>query len=163
MPTAFSPFPPVPARGFHTTDGGCVWLPFFGGQRPGPWAACPACGVPAGGSFAPVAMQTQPLVIPAPSPRPRAALWPWVRGCRVGVFWPCCFSFALCLGFTSYLQGRGAVRLTASAAARFYCSARRSEVFGWSVGSFWQFCSLGQAPLFCAGWLRGNHKPPGEV
>lgn len=29
-----------------------------------------------------------------------------------------------------------------------------------AVGIFGQLCSLGQAPLFGAGWLWGNHNPP---
>lgn len=100
VPTAFSPFLPMPALGFSCHG----WGPrfgflFSGGERAGPWAACPAC------SFTPVAMQTQPLVIPAPSPRPPAAPWPWVWGVGWGWFWPCCFSCALCLGFTSYPRG----------------------------------------------------------
>lgn len=60
------PSHPCQLWGFHATDGGRVLASFFfsGGGRSELWAACPAC------SFPPAAMQTQPLVIPAPSPHP---------------------------------------------------------------------------------------------
>lgn len=129
------PSHPCQLWGFHATDGGRVLASFFFFWRGKIRAVgcLPRVLLPPRSNADPTT--SDPNAFPASPP---AAPWPWVWGVGWGWFWPCCFFCASCLGFRWQRCSAGA------------------------VGIFGQLCSLGQAPLFGAGWLWGNHNPPLE-
>lgn len=127
VPTAFSPLPTRASFGvFMPRMGAAFWLPFFfsGGGRSGLWAACPAC------SFPPAAMQTRPLVIPTPSPRP--PLLP--PGPGFGVWDGDGFGLAVFSVLRVWVLG----------------GTQRPEAFSWGCGHFWAALLPGAgSPLWC--------------
>lgn len=127
MPTAFSPLPTRASFGvFMPRMGAAFWLPFFflEGEDQG-------CGLPAPcAPFPPVAMQTQPLVIPAPSPHP--PLLP--PGPGFGVWDGDGFGLAVFSVLRVWVLG----------------GTQRPEAFSWGCGHFWAALLPGAgSPLWC--------------